>query len=78
MSIPQEIKIISQIGNQNFQHPIWQTEIAGDCSYWILLLLSLERIVDGSLQLDDVVSHHVQANKGSNPTDHLIGCHHHF
>ncbi|MGA6136696.1 CapA family protein [Acinetobacter dispersus] len=67
MSLPQEIKIISQIGNQNFQHSIWQTEIAGDCSYWILLLLSLERIVDGSLQLDDVVSHHVQASKGSNP-----------
>ncbi|QHH96007.1 CapA family protein [Acinetobacter dispersus] len=67
MSLPQEIKIISQIGNQNFQHPIWQTEIAGDCSYWILLLLSLEPIVDGSLQLDDVVSHHVQASKGSIP-----------
>ncbi|ENX40533.1 CapA family protein [Acinetobacter sp. NIPH 2100] len=71
MSIPQEIKIISHIGNQNFQHSIWQTEIVGDCSYWILLLLGLERIVDGSLQLDEVVTHHVQASEGLNPVfDH--------
>ncbi|ENW82183.1 hypothetical protein F909_01259 [Acinetobacter sp. ANC 3929] len=67
MSLPQEIKIISQIGNQNFQHPVWQTEIAGDCSYLILLLLSLERIADGSSQFDDMVTHHVLARKGSNP-----------
>jgi len=53
MSLPQEIKIISQIGNENFQHPIWQTEIAGDCSDWILVYLTLQRILTGQLQLED-------------------------
>lgn len=53
MSLPQEIKIISQIGNENFQHPLWQTEIAGDCSDWILVYLTLQRILAGQLQLDD-------------------------
>ncbi|MBJ8483624.1 CapA family protein [Acinetobacter vivianii] len=53
MSLPQEIKIISQIGNENFQHPLWQTEIAGDCSDWILVYLTLQRILAGQLQLED-------------------------
>lgn len=53
MSLPQEIKIISQIGNENFQHPLWQTEIAGDCSEWILVYLTLQRILAGQLQLED-------------------------
>lgn len=53
MSLPQEIKIISQIGNENFQHPLWQTEIAGDCSDWILVYLTLQRILTGQLQLED-------------------------
>ena len=56
MTIPQEIKIISQIGNESFQHPIWQTEIAGDCSYWILLLFILEYIKDDKIKLTDLIS----------------------
>ncbi|RPE28244.1 capsule synthesis protein PGA_cap [Acinetobacter sp. BIGb0102] len=53
MSLPQEIKIISQIGNENFQHPLWQTEIAGDCGDWILVYLTLQRILAGHLQFED-------------------------
>ena len=56
MSLPQEIKIISQIGNENFQHPLWQTEIAGDCSDWILVYLTLQRILAGQLQLEDRIA----------------------
>lgn len=55
MSTPQEIKIISQLGNENFQHAIWQTEITGDCSAWILLYLALEAVVEGQLQLEDLI-----------------------
>ncbi|ENX20820.1 hypothetical protein F892_02847 [Acinetobacter vivianii] len=53
MSLPQEIKIISQIGNENFQHPLWQTEIAGECGDWILVYLTLQRILAGHLQFED-------------------------
>ncbi|WDZ50476.1 CapA family protein [Acinetobacter vivianii] len=56
MSLPQEIKIISQIGNENFQHPLWQTEIAGDCGDWILVYLTLQRILAGQLQLEDRIA----------------------
>lgn len=56
MRLPQEIKIISQIGNENFQHPLWQTEIAGDCSDWILVYLTLQRILTGQLQLEDRIA----------------------
>ncbi|MEB6480616.1 CapA family protein [Acinetobacter vivianii] len=56
MSLPQEIKIISQIGNENFQHPLWQTEIAGDCSDWILVYLTLQRILTGQVQLEDRIA----------------------
>ncbi|MDO3665606.1 CapA family protein [Acinetobacter higginsii] len=69
MSAPQEIKIINQMGNQDFQHPIWQTEIAGDCSAWILLYLALEAVVDGRLQLEDgiVVDANFQAKQSDQP-----------
>ncbi|ENX36185.1 hypothetical protein F889_00343 [Acinetobacter colistiniresistens] len=56
MNTPQEIKIISQFGHEEFQHPIWQTEIAGDCSYWLLLLEALERVIDGKLQLQELLT----------------------
>ncbi|OEC90220.1 CapA family protein [Acinetobacter sp. YK3] len=56
MSLPQEIKIISQIGNENFQHPLWQTEITGDCGDWILVYLTLQRILAGQLQLEDRIT----------------------
>lgn len=56
MSLPQEIKIISQIGNENFQHPLWQTEIAGDCGDWILVYLTLQRILAGHLQFEDRIA----------------------
>ncbi|WP_445403772.1 CapA family protein [Acinetobacter vivianii] len=56
MSLPQEIKIISQIGNENFQHPLWQTEITGDCGDWILVYLTLQRILTGQLQLEDRIA----------------------
>jgi hypothetical protein len=29
MDVPQEIKIISQIGQENFKHAIWHTQIEG-------------------------------------------------
>ncbi|USA45783.1 CapA family protein [Acinetobacter sp. C26M] len=56
MSTPQEIKIMSQIGNEDFQHPIWQMEIAGDCSAWILFYIALKALVEGQLKLEDGVA----------------------
>lgn len=52
MNTSQEIKIISQIEYENFQHPIWQMQIEGDCTNWILLLLILEKVIENKLQLD--------------------------
>jgi hypothetical protein len=56
MNTPQEIKIMSDIGNENFQHSVWQTEVSGDCSYWILLHETLERVRDGKLQLQELLA----------------------
>ncbi|QHH94410.1 CapA family protein [Acinetobacter gyllenbergii] len=69
MSTPQEIKIISQMGNQDFQYPVWQTDITGDCSAWILLYLALEAVVDGQLQLEDgmIVDANFQAKQSDQP-----------
>ena len=55
MRSPQEIKIISRIGNENFQHPLWQTKIAGDCGDWILVYLALQAIVAGQVQLEQKI-----------------------
>ncbi|MBJ9957938.1 CapA family protein [Acinetobacter courvalinii] len=55
MRSPQEIKIISRIGNESFQHPLWQTKIAGDCSDWILVYLALQAIVVGQVQLEQKI-----------------------
>lgn len=69
MSTPQEIKIISQMGNQDFQYPVWQTEISGDCSAWILLYLALQAVVDGQLQLECgiIVDANFQAKQSDQP-----------
>ncbi|MCH7381951.1 MULTISPECIES: CapA family protein [Acinetobacter] len=69
MSTPQEIKIISQMGNQDFQSPVWQTEIAGDCSAWILLYLALEAVVEGRLLLEDgiIIDANFQAKQSDQP-----------
>ncbi|ENX62489.1 CapA family protein [Acinetobacter sp. NIPH1876] len=69
MSTPQEIKIISQIGNQDFQSPVWQTEIVGDCSAWILLYLALEAVVEGRLLLEDgiIIDANFQAKQSDQP-----------
>ena len=55
MRSPQEIKIISRIGNESFQHPLWQTKIAGDCGDWILVYLALQAIVAGQVQLEQKI-----------------------
>lgn len=52
----QEIKIISQIGHEDYRHPLWQTEIAGDYGHWILIYLALEQIGTGRLQPEDRVT----------------------
>ena len=44
MHTPQEIKIISQMGQENFKHAIWHTQIEGSCTHWVLLLLIFEKI----------------------------------
>ncbi|ENX58651.1 MULTISPECIES: CapA family protein [Acinetobacter] len=69
MSTPQEIKIISQMGNQDFQYPVWQTKIAGDCSAWILLYLALEAVVEGRLLLEDgiIIDANFQAKQSDQP-----------
>ncbi|ENW03281.1 CapA family protein [Acinetobacter beijerinckii] len=56
MSIPQEIKMMNFLGNEDFQHPIWQTKILVDCSDWILILLILEQIEQEKIGLDDIIS----------------------
>ncbi len=55
MGVPQEIKIISQIGQENFKHAIWHTQIEGNCIHWILLLLILEKIQKNELKFDDEI-----------------------
>ncbi|MBH2029177.1 MAG: CapA family protein [Moraxellaceae bacterium] len=55
MHTPQEIKIISQMGQENFKHAIWQTQIEGDCTHWVLLLLILEKILKNELKFDDEI-----------------------
>ncbi|MCH7336167.1 CapA family protein [Acinetobacter sp. NIPH 2699] len=55
MDVSQEIKIITHIGIEDFQHPIWQTKIAVDCSNWVMLLLALEMVNTNPLQLQQEI-----------------------
>ncbi|RLZ11114.1 CapA family protein [Acinetobacter sp. 2JN-4] len=64
MDLSQEIKIISHIETENFQHAVWQTKIAVDCSNWVMLLLGLEMVNTDSLQLQQEIVY-----EGSVPDD---------
>ncbi|MEN4983545.1 CapA family protein [Acinetobacter modestus] len=55
MDVPQEIKIISQIGQENFKHAIWHTQIEGSCTHWLLLLLISEKIQKNELKLTNKI-----------------------
>ena len=55
MDVPQEIKIISQIGQENFKHAIWRTQIEGSCTHWVLLLLISEKIQKIELKLTNKI-----------------------
>lgn len=55
MDLSQEIKIISHIETENFQHAVWQTKIAVDCSNWVMLLLGLEMVNTDTLQLQQEI-----------------------
>jgi hypothetical protein len=55
MDVPQEIKIISQIGQENFKHAIWHTQIEGSCTHWVLLLLIFEKIQKNELKLTNKI-----------------------
>lgn len=55
MDVPQEIKIISQIGQENFKHTIWHTQIKGNCTHWVLLLLISEKIQKNALKLTNKI-----------------------
>lgn len=55
MDVPQEIKIISLIGQENFKHAIWHNQIEGSCTHWILLLLIFEKIQKNELRLTNKI-----------------------
>ena len=55
MDVPQEIKIISQIRQENFKHAIWHTQIEGNCTHWVLLLLIFEKIQKNELKLTNKI-----------------------
>ncbi|WAU75810.1 CapA family protein [Acinetobacter sp. TR3] len=55
MDVPQEIKIIIQIRQENFKHAIWHTQIEGNCTHWVLLLLIFEKIQKNELKLTNKI-----------------------
>lgn len=52
MDLSQEIKIITQIKSEDFQHSIWQTSLSVDCNNWIVLYLAMQMIQAEKLKLD--------------------------
>lgn len=55
MKLQEEIKIISHLHQETFQHPIWNQVLNVDCTHWMTLLLAIEHISDQKIQLDDVI-----------------------
>ena len=55
MKLHEEIKIISHLHQETFQHQIWNQVLNVDCTHWMTLLLAIEHISDQKIQLDDVI-----------------------
>jgi hypothetical protein len=55
MKLQEEIKIISHLHQETFQHPIWNQVLNVDCTHWMTLLLAIEHISDQKIQLEDVI-----------------------
>lgn len=55
MDLSQEIKIITQIKSEDFQHSIWQTLLSVDCNNWIVLYLAMQMVQAEKLKLDQKI-----------------------